>query len=124
MRVSTFIETAPEHGAEAPAFLNGAVVGTSDKTPRQLLTLLLEIEQERGRERSYLGAPRTLDLDLLLVGDVVVDEAGLRLPHPRFRSRSFVLGPLDEIAPEMIDPVSGQSVRALFTALSISPMGA
>lgn len=123
LTVSTFIETAPEHGADTPTFLNGAVVGSTDRTPRQLLTLLLEFELEQGRERSYLGAPRTLDLDLVLVGELVVDEDGLRLPHPRFRSRSFVLGPLDEIAPEMVDPVSGQSVRALFTALSTGKTG-
>ncbi len=115
--VSRFIETLPEHGANAPLYLNGALVGRSSATPERLLAALLEIERERGRVRSRPVAPRTLDLDLVLVGDVIVETPVLRLPHPRFRSRRFVLGPLAEIAPALVDPVSGQTVAALLELL-------
>jgi len=74
---------------------------------------LLEIEQERGRERPMPGAARTLDLDLVLFGNRILDEPGLVVPHPRFRSRRFVLEPLAEIAPDMVDPVTGKTVGEL-----------
>ena len=115
--VSTFRETPPEHDAPQPPFLNGAVVGVTTDAPEQLLVMLLEIERRRGRVRSYPGAPRTLDLDLLLVGAARVESETLKLPHPRFRSREFVLEPLAEIAPDMVDPVTGLSVQALLEQL-------
>jgi 2-amino-4-hydroxy-6-hydroxymethyldihydropteridine diphosphokinase len=77
----------------------------------------LAIEADRGRERPFVGAARTLDLDLILFADRIIDEVGLVVPHPRFRSRQFVLEPLAEIAPEMIDPVSGKAVRELLNVL-------
>ena len=116
--VSTLIETVPEHGAADPLFLNGALVGTTLETPEQLLATLLAIEQERGRTRHRPGAPRTLDLDLVLVGDLTVESLRLTLPHPRFRSRAFVLGPMAEIAPGLVGPVTGRSVGELFEMLS------
>jgi 2-amino-4-hydroxy-6-hydroxymethyldihydropteridine diphosphokinase len=67
----------------------------------------MAIEQAFGRERPYAGAPRTLDLDLVLLGDEVVDEPGLHVPHPRFRERFFVLGPLAQLAPDVRDPITG-----------------
>jgi len=76
----------------------------------------LTIERERGRERPYPGAPRTLDLGLILFGDAVIDEPGLVVPHPRFRERRFVLEPLAEIAPELVDPFSGSTIRELLDA--------
>jgi 2-amino-4-hydroxy-6-hydroxymethyldihydropteridine diphosphokinase len=83
-----------------------------------LLEALLGIERERGRERPTVNAPRTLDLDLILYGDSRIDEPDLTVPHPRFRERLFVLEPLAEIAPEMVDPVSGSTVRDLLKALN------
>lgn len=115
--VSSFIETVPEDAADGPLFLNGALVGTTSETPERLLATLLRIEQERGRERHHPGAPRTLDLDLVLVGELTIDSSDLRLPHPRFRSRAFVLGPLADIAPDLIDPVTGKSILELFEGL-------
>ncbi len=115
--VSTLVETAPVGVGPQPFFLNGAVVGTCAAEPRDLLAELRRIERERGRERPYVGAPRTLDLDLILFGRAIVDEPGLTVPHPRFRDRRFVLGPLVEIAPDLIDPVTGLTVRALLEAL-------
>jgi 2-amino-4-hydroxy-6-hydroxymethyldihydropteridine diphosphokinase len=93
-------------------------VGDTDLTPRTLLETLLAIERERGRERPHLNAPRTLDLDLILYGDRQVDEEGLRVPHPRFRERRFVLAPLAEIAPELRDPVTGATVADLLSRLT------
>jgi 2-amino-4-hydroxy-6-hydroxymethyldihydropteridine diphosphokinase len=98
---------------DQPRFLNGAVVGETELTARDLLDELLAIERERGRGRSYAGAPRTLDLDLVLFGDAQVNEPGLIVPHPRFRERLFVLEPLAELAPNWIDPVSGETISAL-----------
>jgi len=121
--VSSFIETAPEHDAPGPMFLNGAIVGETDAPPGRLLARLLEIEQERGRERRYVGAPRTLDLDLVLLGDLVLDEPGLRIPHPRFRGRPFVLAPLAEIAPAMVDPESGLSMTELLARMTVGGRG-
>ena len=113
LRVSTFIETEPDGVGPQSAFLNGAVVGWSVGSPAYLLGVLLTLEGERRRARPYPGAPRTLDLDLILVGDCVESSARLDLPHPRFRERFFVLRPLAEIAPELIDPVTGQSIETL-----------
>jgi len=113
LAVSAFIETAPEGVGEQPAFLNAAVAGDWDRGARPLLDLLLAIEREAGRERPYPGAPRTLDLDLILLGSMVVSEPGLTVPHPRFRERGFVLGPLSEIAPDLVDPVSGRTIADL-----------
>jgi 2-amino-4-hydroxy-6-hydroxymethyldihydropteridine diphosphokinase len=119
LRVSAFFETQPVDVGPQPSFLNGAAVGTSRATPRQMMDDLLAIERERGRERPFTGAPRTLDLDLILVGGAVVDEPGLILPHPRFRERRFVLEPLAEIAPGMIDPVTSLTVSELLARLSV-----
>lgn len=117
LRVSSWHETTPLGVGSQPLFLNGALTGTSDRSPRVLLTTLLEIERERGRDRPYAGAPRTLDLDLILYGDAVIDEPGLRIPHPRFRERRFVLEPLAEVAPEWLDPESLATVREILEQL-------
>jgi len=96
-----------------PRVLNGAAVGETTLSARELLDALLALERERGRDRPFAGAPRTLDLDLILFGDEVWNEPGLIVPHPRFRERRFVLEPLAQIAPEMIDPVTRKTVRQL-----------
>jgi 2-amino-4-hydroxy-6-hydroxymethyldihydropteridine diphosphokinase len=117
IRVSPFMETAPVGVGPQPAFLNGALAGFFSGTARDLLALLLAIEAERGRVRPYPGAPRTLDLDLILFGHVVLAEPDLTVPHPRFRERRFVLQPLAAVAPEMVDPVTGLTVRELLARL-------
>jgi 2-amino-4-hydroxy-6-hydroxymethyldihydropteridine diphosphokinase len=118
LAVSRYYETVPV-GVSGPQamFLNAAAVGHTSLTARAVLEALLAIEQERGRERPYARAPRTLDLDLILLGDVVLDEPDLVVPHPRFRERRFVLEPLAEIAPDLKDPATGSPVSALLSRL-------
>jgi 2-amino-4-hydroxy-6-hydroxymethyldihydropteridine diphosphokinase len=117
VRVSSVHETDPVGVPGPQPFLNQAIVGQTAWAPREVLDWLLALERERGRVRPFAGAPRTLDLDLILAGGHVAAEPGLTLPHPRFRDRRFVLEPLAEIAPEMVDPVSGKTVRELLDAL-------
>jgi 2-amino-4-hydroxy-6-hydroxymethyldihydropteridine diphosphokinase len=118
LRVSSFYETVPVDvpGAQ-PMFLNAAATGESNLSARGALDALLSVEQQLGRERPYGGAPRTIDLDLILYGDSVIDAEGLTVPHPRFRERRFVLAPLAEIAPDWIDPVTGKTIRELLDVL-------
>lgn len=122
LSLSDIVETEPEGPAGEvlagePLFLNAVVTGTTALDGRALLDELLAIEREFGRERPYAGAARTLDLDLILLGDQIIDEPGLQVPHPRFRARFFVLGPLAEIAPELRDPVTGERVADLLKRL-------
>jgi 2-amino-4-hydroxy-6-hydroxymethyldihydropteridine diphosphokinase len=113
LRVSSFIETEPVGVIGQPPFLNGAIVAETTLSPRAVLEMLLEIEHQFGRVRPFDRAPRTLDLDLILYGDRVINEPDLRVPHPRFRERRFVLEPLAELAPDMIDPVTGRTIAEL-----------
>jgi 2-amino-4-hydroxy-6-hydroxymethyldihydropteridine diphosphokinase len=120
--VSRLVDTAPVGvPGDQPHFLNAAVTGTTSLAPRTLLDGLLAIERAAGRERPYRFAPRTLDLDLILYGDRILREAGLELPHPRFRERAFVLEPLAEIAGDWVDPVTGSTISALLRSLPGRP---
>jgi 2-amino-4-hydroxy-6-hydroxymethyldihydropteridine diphosphokinase len=114
LKVSPYREYPPVGVFEAqPPYLNAAAVGIGTLSARALLDALLGVERARGRERPYARAPRTLDLDLILFGGVVVNEPGLVVPHPRFRERRFVLEPLAEIAADLADPVTGLTVGEL-----------
>ena len=118
LRVSSFYETAPvDVPGPAPMFLNAAATGESELSASGVLDLLLTVEQQFGRERPYVGAPRTIDLDLILYGERVIDAPGLIVPHPRFRERRFVLEPLAEIAADWVDPVTGKTIRELLDLL-------
>jgi 2-amino-4-hydroxy-6-hydroxymethyldihydropteridine diphosphokinase len=111
--LSPVYETEPV-GAPPPAYLNAAVALETDLDPRELLEALLGIEARLGRARTVPGAPRTIDLDLLLHGDSVTATDRLVLPHPRLRGRRFVLEPLLAIAPSLRDPATGEPLaRAL-----------
>lgn len=117
--ISRIVETDPEGEGlgDQPLYLNAVLVGETTLTARALLDALLGIEKEFGRERPFHGAPRTLDLDLVLFGEAIIDEPGLHVPHPRFRDRFFVLGPMAEVAPEWRDPVTGLTVGELLRNL-------
>jgi 2-amino-4-hydroxy-6-hydroxymethyldihydropteridine diphosphokinase len=121
VRTSRSYETAPEGvEGEQPAFLNAAAIGETHLSARDVLEALLAIELERGRARPFARAPRTLDLDLVLFGDQIINEPGLTVPHPRFRERRFVLEPLAEIAPDLRDPASLRSIADLLDELTRS----
>jgi 2-amino-4-hydroxy-6-hydroxymethyldihydropteridine diphosphokinase len=115
--VSSLYETEPVGYLEQPRFLNAVVALETALAPGDLLRALLGIEHDLGRTRSFADAPRTLDLDLLLVDDVALETPELTLPHPRLHERAFVLVPLAELSPELVHPVSGQKVRQLLRAL-------
>jgi 2-amino-4-hydroxy-6-hydroxymethyldihydropteridine diphosphokinase len=118
LKVSRYFETAPVGiVGPQPLYLNAAAVGTTALSARALLDALLAVEQERARARPYPNAPRTLDLDLILYGALVVSEPGLIVPHPRFRERRFVLEPLVELAPDLVDPVTNETVAHLLATL-------
>jgi 2-amino-4-hydroxy-6-hydroxymethyldihydropteridine diphosphokinase len=117
LTVSSFYDTAPLGVGEQPRFLNAAATGSTTLTARALLDTLLAIESTFGRMRPHPGAARTLDLDLILYGSEIIAERDLIVPHPRFRERRFVLEPLNEIAPDWIDPVTKRTIRELMSGL-------
>lgn len=116
LAVSQLCETDPVGVVDQPSFLNGAVALETSLGPRELLDLLLSVERELGRVREERWGPRTVDLDLLVYGDEVVDEPGLRVPHPRLHERRFSLEALAELEPELDVPGRG-TVSALLAAL-------
>lgn len=109
--VSSLVETEPWGYADQPAFLNGAAALETTLRPLDLLALLLDVERRLGRVRADEApryGPRTVDLDLLVHGDLELDEPGLQVPHPRLRERRFVLAPLAELDPALVVPGQGR----------------
>lgn len=119
IRISELIETAAVGGPEdSPAFLNGAAEVRTTLGPEVLLNRLLEIERELGRERREKWGPRTIDLDLLLYGEEVIDQPGLTIPHPLMHERAFVLRPLAQIAPDVLHPTLNLTIQQLLDRLN------
>jgi len=114
LRISDIFETEPVDVPDVqPPYLNAVVVGESADSPEVLLATLRRLENDRGRTRRSFRAARTLDLDLILYGDAVIETPDLEVPHPRFRSRRFVVEPLASLAPDWRDPISGRTMEEL-----------
>lgn len=107
-------------GPSQPDYLNGCALLAVELTPETLLKTLLEIEAKAGRVRGERWGPRTLDLDLLLYGDLILNTPDLQIPHPRMHERAFVLVPLAEIAPDWIEPVSRKAIATLLKQVNCS----
>ena len=115
--VSSFYETEPVDFTEQPWFLNCAVALETAQTPQQLMTSILNIEEAMGRRRVQKKGPRSIDIDILLFGDAVLDSPEVTIPHPAMHERRFVLEPLAEIAPEVRHGVLDQTILELRDAL-------
>lgn len=109
---SSWYKTAPV-GPPQPDYINGCAILEVQLSPWQLLETLLRVERKFGRVRLERWSPRTLDLDILLFGDLILETPELQIPHPRMTERAFVLVPLAEIAPDWIEPVSGEAISQL-----------
>jgi 2-amino-4-hydroxy-6-hydroxymethyldihydropteridine diphosphokinase len=114
---SRWRETAPVGGPPQGPFLNGALRLETSLEPAALLASMLAIEARFGRERRERWGPRTLDLDLLWIGGVVCAGQGLTLPHPRLCERVFALEPLVEVAPDALDPATGEAYETVLARL-------
>ena len=119
-KVSDFIETKPYGVTDQPDFLNAVAEVRTEKSPVELLQVLLQIEQEMGRKRIRRWGERNIDLDLLLYDDQIIDLPTLKVPHLDMQNRDFVLRPLAQIAPNAVHPVLGKTIGQLWEDLSKS----
>lgn len=116
--VSSLYQTEPVGHQEQPMFFNAVCHAETDLGPLQLLSLIKGIEAALGRVPSFSSGPRSIDVDILFYGDLTLDTGDLTIPHPRVGERAFVLIPLREIAPELVHPVIGDSIRELASVVS------
>ncbi|MFA5245132.1 MAG: 2-amino-4-hydroxy-6-hydroxymethyldihydropteridine diphosphokinase [Pedobacter sp.] len=117
-KLSSLYQTASWGKHDQPDFLNQAVKLSTDLSPQNLLTAILEIEKMLGRHRKEKWGSRTIDIDILLYEDIIIDETDLKIPHPLLPERRFALMPLKEIAPDLIHAVSGKTIKQLLLELT------
>ena len=117
LKFSRFYETAPVGGPPQPMYLNAALSLQTTLLPHQLLEQFQRIETLMGRVRTVKWGPRTIDIDILLYGDEMVNDERLKIPHPLMQSRIFVLEPMAEIEPDIIHPVFQKTILQLYKEL-------
>jgi 2-amino-4-hydroxy-6-hydroxymethyldihydropteridine diphosphokinase len=122
VRVSSIYDTEPVGEPNQPNFLNAVALIDTQLSARQLLWNLQLIERRLGRVRTQRWGPRTIDLDLLLFGDLVLDEPDLKIPHPELTRRAFVLVPLVELDPLLVHPESGETLLQILSRLDPRPL--
>ena len=127
LQVSSVYQTAPWGKKDQPDFLNQVLLVNTKLEPHALLAAILGIEEKSGRIRSVKNAPRTIDIDILFYNQLVLEEPGLSIPHPRIAARRFVLEPLNEISPGLVHPVLGKTISQLLLEctddLTVKKMG-
>jgi len=113
LQISSLYETAPWGKKDQADFINQVILIETARSPKSLLEAILSIEEKGGRKRTVKNAPRTIDIDILFFGRLIVEEPGLTIPHPRIAERRFVLEPMNEISPEFLHPVLGKTIHQL-----------
>lgn len=113
MSTSSFYETAPWGKTDQPSFLNQAIQLETNLSPEDLLKALLKIELDLGRIRTEKYGPRTIDIDILLYGNEIIEQPQLQIPHPQLANRRFALLPLLELNPQLVHPVTGVSIKGM-----------
>ena len=110
---SDMIKTEPVDYLDQPDFLNMVILAETDFTPHELLKTLKQIEKTMGREDSVFKGPRIIDIDILVYDDVVLNSEHLTIPHPQMRKRKFILDLLNQVNPDLIDPITSKSIKEL-----------
>jgi 2-amino-4-hydroxy-6-hydroxymethyldihydropteridine diphosphokinase len=117
LKVSSIIETEPYGYKDQDSFLNAVCLVETSLDPFSLLRVLLNIEEEMGRKRTFKWGPRNIDLDIIFYDDLVIESEELIIPHPDAHNRTFVMGPISEIEPDFVHPVLKRKVIDIYNDL-------